>query len=204
MERTVKIKLPGQAGLEKFEVSARTFGELKKELKGKIDFEGKRTVIKETKHSLDMNGSVLPDFDFILFLQPLDVKSGVDYSKMSFHKLRSECSKMSKKYPVFKNQYSKSPGNYGTAEQMRKALSEFKSTLSEFKSSKSDTPVTKTNSENSELKIMIVDAINLLENIKDKMSNMAPEEEETFSKEYQQMMEELSALNDGKYARVSS
>jgi hypothetical protein len=124
MERNLKIKLPGQVALKKFKINSSTFGELKEELIGKIDFSEKRVIIKETKLTLQDNDAVLPDYDFMLFLQPLKVKSGYSYEQINnagYHKLRAMCKTVSSKNPSFKKNL-KSGGSYGTIKEMKDAL----------------------------------------------------------------------------------
>lgn len=125
MERNLKIKLPGQAALKKFKINSSSFKELKQELAGQIDFNEKRVIIRETKLTLQHDQAVLPDYDFMLFLQPLKVKSGYSYEDIrhaNYHELRKMCKEVASKNPKFKDLYLKNSGSYGTVNEMRDAL----------------------------------------------------------------------------------
>lgn len=74
--REVVIKLTGQKDLIKHQSSAMTFGDLKKELK-QVKWSGMRVVERSTKATLQLPDAVLPQGDFILFLVPEKVKSGM-------------------------------------------------------------------------------------------------------------------------------
>jgi hypothetical protein len=124
MERTVKIKLPGQSVLQIFKTNADTFKELKQELT-KIDFKNKRVVVRETRTTLQLDQAKLPDYDFTLFLQPLKVKSGVALDTKNFQQLRGLCKEAVKKDINFKYKYLKSNNTYGTATEMRISLNKF-------------------------------------------------------------------------------
>jgi len=73
--RKVVIKTAAQKDPIEHESSAATFGQLKKELK-QIKWSGMRVVERTSKMSLQMDDSVLPQGDFLLFLVPEKVKSG--------------------------------------------------------------------------------------------------------------------------------
>ena len=100
-KRNVSIKVTSQKELIKREVEARTFGELKKELKD-VKWDGMRVVVRETKNTLQDDGALLPAGDFILFVVPEKVKSGgkltagkkklKDVDKASYNDLRSHAS----------------------------------------------------------------------------------------------------------------
>ncbi len=97
--RSVKLKVTSQKELIKGEVSARTFGELKKEMNN-VKWDGMRVVVRETKNTLQDDGALLPAGDFVLFLVPEKVKSGLkagkkklkDVDKASYNDLRSHAS----------------------------------------------------------------------------------------------------------------
>lgn len=80
-KRNVTLKVTSQKELIKAEVEARTFGELKKELKN-VKWDGMRVVVRETKNTLQDEAALLPAGDFILFLVPEKVKSGGDKKKL--------------------------------------------------------------------------------------------------------------------------
>ena len=73
--REVVLKLTSQKDLVKHESEARTFGELKKEMR-QIKWSGMRVVERASKSTLQMDDAVLPQGDFLLFLVPEKVKSG--------------------------------------------------------------------------------------------------------------------------------
>lgn len=61
------------------ESNAQTWGQLKEDLlREGIDTQGLKSIIGETQLSLESNKAVLPDYDFVLFLSPVKVKSGCD------------------------------------------------------------------------------------------------------------------------------
>ena len=79
MSKTIRIKLPGSAGMQEFkEVKATTLGELKQELAGKVNLNDQRIVVKEGRGCLKQDSDQLGDQDLTLFLSPLRVKSGSD------------------------------------------------------------------------------------------------------------------------------
>ena len=67
--REVVLKLTTQKDLIKHQSEARTFGELKKEMR-QVKWSGMRVVERSTKATLQMADAVLPQGDFILFLVP--------------------------------------------------------------------------------------------------------------------------------------
>lgn len=61
------------------ETTAQTWGELKTQLSSEgIETSGMKSIIGETQLSLESTKAVLPDYDFVLFLSPVKVKSGCD------------------------------------------------------------------------------------------------------------------------------
>jgi len=98
--RKVVIKTAAQKDPIEHESSAATFGQLKKELK-QIKWSGMRVVERASKMSLQMDDSVLPQGDFVLFLVPEKVKSGrktsggldkIDVATANYNQLRSHMS----------------------------------------------------------------------------------------------------------------
>jgi hypothetical protein len=96
--RKISFKLLTQQQLEVVETSARTFGELKAEISQNRDlttkmsnFSGvqfieKRTLVEYGK----LDDAVLPAIDCILFVQPLQTKSGAtNYKEMGYNALRT-------------------------------------------------------------------------------------------------------------------
>jgi len=73
--REVVIKTTTQKDLIKHESAARTFGELKKEMK-QVKWTGMRVVERASKTTLQMDDAILPQGDFLLFLVAEKVKSG--------------------------------------------------------------------------------------------------------------------------------
>ena len=104
-KRNVSIKVTSQKELIKGEVEARTFGELKKEMKD-VKWNGMRVVVRETKNTLQDDGALLPAGDFILFVVPEKVKSGgkltagkkklKDVDSANYNDLRSHASFLNK------------------------------------------------------------------------------------------------------------
>src|SRR5690606_29812425 len=61
------------------ETTAQVWGDLKKQMNEEgIETSGMKSIIGETQLSLESNKAVLPDYDFVLFLSPIKVKSGCD------------------------------------------------------------------------------------------------------------------------------
>lgn len=59
------------------ETTSQTWGELKTVLSAEgIETSGMKCIIGETQLSLESSKAVLPDYDFVLFLSPVKVKSG--------------------------------------------------------------------------------------------------------------------------------
>ena len=85
--RKVTLKVTSQKDLIKVESNARTFGELKKEVK-EVKWTGMRVVERSTKNTLDMDDAILPAGEFTLFLVPEKVKSGGDKKKAGKKKLK--------------------------------------------------------------------------------------------------------------------
>lgn len=63
--------------------SATTFGQLQEEVGSRINFSGTKTMIRETKTSLESVDSVLPSGDFVLFVLPQKTKAGFDPAMFS-------------------------------------------------------------------------------------------------------------------------
>ena len=80
--RTIKLKLLTQSGLVKIESSARTFSELKQDAlikKLEIDWDHTKLIDKATRNVVsDLEDSVLPAIDCILFVTPNQTKSGAE------------------------------------------------------------------------------------------------------------------------------
>lgn len=114
MERNVKIRMDG-GNVTEHVVSSVTFGELKSEVD--MDFNGLKVIIRETRHTLEDDSAQLPLSDFTLFVYPLKVKNGADYSGMGYHELRRLC--IERKLPQLAGSTN---GNYGTVEVMKSKL----------------------------------------------------------------------------------
>jgi len=71
--RKVTIWSTQERATQTIETSAKTWGELKKELS---NVGNTRAVIRETRNTLESGGAKLPDQDFTLFLYPEKVRSG--------------------------------------------------------------------------------------------------------------------------------
>lgn len=102
-KRKVTLKLTTQKDLIKHESNARTYGELQSELKD-VKFSGMRVVERSTKMTLQHDDAILPAGDFVLFLVPEKVKSGMGNKKLSdvstagYNELRSHASHLNKKH----------------------------------------------------------------------------------------------------------
>jgi hypothetical protein len=100
-KRNVTLKVTSQKELIKAESGARTFGELKAEMKN-VKWSGMRVVERGTKHTLQDDAALLPAGDFVLFLVPEKVKSGAKVKKLknigtaSYNDLRSHGSQLNK------------------------------------------------------------------------------------------------------------
>ncbi len=99
-ERKVTLKLTTQKDVIEHSTSARTFGELKKELPS-VKWDGMRAVERSTKNTLDHSEALLPAGDFIVFLVPEKVKSGaeveqIDVESAGYNELRSHASQLNK------------------------------------------------------------------------------------------------------------
>lgn len=87
-KRKVTLKVTSQKELIHKESDARTFGELKKDL-NKVKWSGMRVVVRETKNTLQDEAAILPAGDFVLFLVPEKVKSGMSKVKKAVKKLKN-------------------------------------------------------------------------------------------------------------------
>jgi hypothetical protein len=79
--RTIKLKLLTQTGVVKVESALRTFGELKQDPTVKklgIDWQNTKLIDKDTRATFDLDDSILPAIDCILFVTPTKTKSGAD------------------------------------------------------------------------------------------------------------------------------
>lgn len=114
MERIVKIRLDGGKMIEKT-VSAVTFGELKEEIQ--MNFTNQKVIIRETHHTLEDPSAQLPLTNFHLFVYPVQVKSGGEYTTLNYHALRRLCiERKVAQVPGSNN------GNYGSVAEMVKKL----------------------------------------------------------------------------------
>lgn len=91
----MKVKVYStQMGEKEIDSQATTWGELQRDLlKASINYSGMKTVIGETKLTLEADAAVLPDYDFTLFLMPVKTKSGIAYEDMKYKELRSTIKK---------------------------------------------------------------------------------------------------------------
>lgn len=128
--RKVTLKVTSQKDLIKAESSARTFGELKKEMKS-VKWDGMRVVVRESKNTLQDEAALLPAGDFVLFLVPEKVKSGgkdkkklkkIDVETASYNDLRSHAS-------VLNNLKSAGIAMNGGTEDLRKAVKAYYAAL---------------------------------------------------------------------------
>lgn len=79
MSRVIKLKLLTQNELVKVETSARTLGEFKNESAVQslgIDWNSTKLIDRATKASFDLDESVLPATDALIFVTPTKTKSG--------------------------------------------------------------------------------------------------------------------------------
>ena len=75
--RIVKIKTQSMNHMLEKETDARTFGELKQEFAGEVDFNDMAVIDRATRVSYEFDDSVLPDGDFSLFLFVKNIKGGI-------------------------------------------------------------------------------------------------------------------------------
>lgn len=94
-KRNVTLKLTTQKDLVVVSSDARTFGELKKATPN-VKWDGMRVVERATKNTLQVDDAVLPATDFVLFLVPEKVKSGIDIDSASYNDLRSHMATLNK------------------------------------------------------------------------------------------------------------
>lgn len=95
-KRTIVVKTTTQSTPITKEVSARTLGELKKEMP-EVKWDGMRILERASKNTLQMDESVLPATDFMLLLVPEKVKSGgFDIENAKYNDLRSHMSMLNK------------------------------------------------------------------------------------------------------------
>jgi len=126
-KRKVTLKLTSQKDLIHAESDARTFGELKKDLSN-VKWSGMRVVERSTKNTLQREDAMLPAGEFVLFLVPEKVKSGMSKKKLkniataSYNDLRSHASYLNK---------SKNAGIAlsGGTEQLRSAVQNYYNNL---------------------------------------------------------------------------
>jgi hypothetical protein len=78
MTRTVKVVSTRLNKVAKIETSAKTKAELEKDLKAAgIDYSGMHMMVKDTRCSLELDESVLPEGDFTVMILAKKMKSGV-------------------------------------------------------------------------------------------------------------------------------
>ena len=127
--REVILKLTSQKDLIKHQSDAITFGQLKDEMK-QVKWDGMRVVERSTKSTLQLDDAILPQGDFILFLVPEKVKSGMtkesggleelsDVENASYNQLRSHMSWLNR------NKDAKLDVS-GSTEDLKEALLEYK------------------------------------------------------------------------------
>ena len=113
--RKISIKSQQSDEIIHHESEARTLGELKEEMEGKIRFNDTRCIIKGSKATLEFDDSLLPEGEFVMFVYPQKSKGGDDaYDSMSFNELRTACKD--------RDEIKSDKGNYGGADLMRKKL----------------------------------------------------------------------------------
>jgi len=110
MKRTVKIRMDG-GNVSTVETEATTFGELKAQLTD-VNFSNQKAIVRQTRVTLEDDEAHLPTTPFSLFLYPVKIKAGVDYTSMSHSELRQECNSRENVVSPHNN------GTYGTTENM--------------------------------------------------------------------------------------
>lgn len=86
--RTFKIKLLGASGLFTIETSATTLGELKREIPSDlIAWSNSKLIHRDTRVSYELDSSVLPSTNAMLFVMPLKQDNGGMYDDFA----RAEC-----------------------------------------------------------------------------------------------------------------
>jgi hypothetical protein len=79
MEKVIKLKLLDRENLVEIKTSARTFGEFKAEPEVEalsINWEASKLIDRATKSSFDLDESILPEVNSIMFVTPTKTKSG--------------------------------------------------------------------------------------------------------------------------------
>ena len=100
--RKISFKLLTQSSLVSIETSARTFGELKTAvseagLGDAVSFANNQFIDKATKVAYSkIDDAVLPATECILFVVPLQTKSGVDVDSMTYLQVRDYVSELNK------------------------------------------------------------------------------------------------------------
>jgi len=96
-ERIINVWNQRDRTQQEVHTSAKTWGEFKDELEGEINFTNIRGVIRHSSNILEVDGALLPEESFSMFLFPQKVKSGMrtrsEYEKTfpTAKALRKEC-----------------------------------------------------------------------------------------------------------------
>lgn len=80
-----------QGGEKDVQTSATTWGQLQEDLrKNGVAYDGMKSVVGETKVTLEADAAMLPSEGFTLFLMPKKTKAGVNPAEMGYKALRAE------------------------------------------------------------------------------------------------------------------
>jgi hypothetical protein len=116
----MKVKVYStQMGEKEIETSAQDWGGLQQELKRNgISYSGMKSVIGETKHTLEVDSAGIPQTDFTLFLMPVKTKSGIcadcDPDVMSYKELRGSIKDILDGDETAKSHFNSNGKNYTT------------------------------------------------------------------------------------------
>jgi len=117
-----------QMGEREVETSAQTWGELKNDLRDQnISYDKMKSVIGESKLTLEADAATLPVAGFTLFLMPKKTKAGADdINTMSYKEIRAAIKRIVNKTPDTKNHFNEGK-NYTTkgTEVLRDLLASF-------------------------------------------------------------------------------
>lgn len=119
MEITVYSTRQGSAS--KFETSATTWGELKKELfSADLYTEKMKAVLSTNKATLESNEYVLPTSTYTVFMVPIETKSGVGFTVEKVRQLQSDMNQLFEE--VVKTKTSISPAELAKLKKEADAL----------------------------------------------------------------------------------
>lgn len=78
--RSIKIASSTKTSVQVLQSEAVTWGQLKDSLSDYGDLSKMTAMVKETRHTLQLDDAVLPEGDFTLYLSPKNIKAGSEKS----------------------------------------------------------------------------------------------------------------------------